>query len=199
MSCPSDLHRRVRCDEDLAAAPLALRVGQRGLDLVDGVHRLDRRREDALDDLIAEVRVDRANLSERARGQPAAQDEADQRLPAADERAARHHRVLARRPTAELANAGNRGAPPAAPGRSERWGIEERHGCAGALRTLGDRGAPRLRRGAPNVGGMGAMSGPPCELMTRSPGLTSDTPAPTAVTRPTHSAPGVAGSGGLSR
>src|SRR6266404_1172913 len=87
----------------------------------------------------------------------------------------------------------------AAPGRSERWGMGERHGCAGALRTRGDRGAPRLRRGAPNAGGMGAMSGPPSELMTRSPGLTSDTPAPTAVTRPTHSAPGVAGSGGLSR
>src|SRR5438477_9516331 len=82
------------------------------------------------------------------------------------------------------------------------------------LANAGNRGAPRLRRGAPNVGGSrsataapgrserwgyGGHVGAPCELMTRSPGLTSDTPAPTAVTRPTHSAPGVAGSGGLSR
>ncbi len=36
-------------------------------------------------------------------------------------------------------------------------------------------------------------------LMTRSPGFTCETPAPTAVTRPTHSAPGVAGSGGFRR
>src|SRR5438309_3997039 len=49
---------------------------------------------------------------------------------------------------------------------------EERHGFAGALRRLGvwgpcrgphvDRGAPRVSRGAPKVGGLGAMSGPPC-------------------------------------
>ena len=38
-----------------------------------------------------------------------------------------------------------------------------------------------------------------CRLMTRSPGFTCVTPAPTAATRPTHSAPGVAGSGGRSR
>src|ERR1700720_2043567 len=48
MPCPSDLHRPVRRDEDLAAALPALRVRQRGLDLVDGVHLLDRRRQDAL-------------------------------------------------------------------------------------------------------------------------------------------------------
>src|SRR5207253_7762025 len=95
MPCPSDLYRAGRGDEDLAAALPALRVGQRGLDLVDGVDALDRRGEDAFDDLIAEVRVDRANLSERARGQSSPEDEADQRLPAADQRAARHHRVVA--------------------------------------------------------------------------------------------------------
>src|SRR5438552_16601970 len=50
--------------------------------------------------------------------------------------------------------------------------IEERPGFPGALRRLGvwgpcrgphvDRGAPRVSRGAPKVGGLGAMSGPPC-------------------------------------
>src|SRR5438309_10902782 len=53
-------------------------------------------------------------------------------------------------------------------------GLEERHGSARALRTWGfwdhlgppmlDRGAPRLRRGAPNAGGWGAISGPPIKL-----------------------------------
>ena len=37
-----------------------------------------------------------------------------------------------------------------------------------------------------------------CRLMTRSPFLTCFTAAPTAATRPTHSAPGVAGNGGFS-
>src|SRR5712691_838774 len=32
------------------------------------------------------------------------------------------------------------------------------------LPTLLGRGAPRLRRGAPSVGGMGALSGPPISL-----------------------------------
>src|SRR6267143_1631890 len=75
----------------------------------------------------------------------------------------------------------------APPGRDERWGvwgpyrgphyaraIEERHGSAGARRTLGgvgaisgpplrtrDRGAPRLRRGATSVGGCGGHIGAP--------------------------------------
>src|SRR5207248_1657119 len=54
--------------------------------------------------------------------------------------------------------------------------IEARPGSAGARRALGgwgpfrgphtgddDRGAPRLRRGATSVGGLGAISGPPCQ------------------------------------
>src|SRR5436190_423859 len=31
--------------------------------------------------------------------------------------------------------------------------------------TIANRGAPRLRRGAPNVGGLGAISGPPCSMV----------------------------------
>src|SRR3989442_5007213 len=59
----------------------------------------------------------------------------------------------------------------ASPGRPERWGVlEERHGFAGALRTLGGfRGAPRLRRGAPNAGGYGGpFRGPPCRRLLRT-------------------------------
>ena len=66
-----------------------------GLDLVDRVHALDGRRERAREDLLAEIHVERADLRERARGQAAAQDEADQRLPGADQPGARHHRILA--------------------------------------------------------------------------------------------------------
>ncbi|TMQ27442.1 MAG: LLM class F420-dependent oxidoreductase [Candidatus Rokuibacteriota bacterium] len=74
------------------------------------------------------------------------------------------------------------------PGRDERWGIgghvgapnqeDERHGLAGARRTLGGWGpcrgpqsgrrAPRLGRGATNVGGLGAMSGPPISIGERT-------------------------------
>src|SRR6266850_6342260 len=85
----------VRGYQDLTAALAPLRVGQRGLDLLDRVDLLDRRRQDPLEDLLAEVGVDRPDLRQRARGQAAAEDEPDQRLPAAGQRAARHHRVLA--------------------------------------------------------------------------------------------------------
>src|SRR5205823_2853277 len=66
--------------------------------------------------------------------------------------------------------------------------IEERHGFPGALRTLGglgghvgapsfttkwcDRGAPRVSRGAPNVGGSGGpCRGPPASIARPAPAL----------------------------
>ena len=43
---------------------------------------------------------------------------------------------------------------------------EERNGFAGGLQAHGtqNRGAPRVPRGVTSAGGLGAMSGPPCEL-----------------------------------
>src|SRR5688572_8136994 len=76
----------VRGHQDLTAALAPLRVGQGGLDLLDRVDLLDRRRQDALEDLLAEVGVDRPDLRQRAGGQAAAEDESDQRLPAAGQR-----------------------------------------------------------------------------------------------------------------
>ena len=65
-----------RCARPAARAPA------RFLDVLDGVDRLDGRRQDSLRDLLAEVGVDGADLLERAGGEPAAEDEADQRLAA---------------------------------------------------------------------------------------------------------------------
>src|SRR2546428_11152443 len=76
------LHRPVRRHQDLPAALAALRVRHRFLDVLDGIDGLDGCRQDALRDLLAEVGVDRAYLVERTRVQRAAEDEADQRLPA---------------------------------------------------------------------------------------------------------------------
>src|SRR5262249_51198473 len=86
---------RARPHEDLAAALAALGVGQRGLDLLDRIDPFHRGGQRSVQDLPAELRIERADLVERARGEAAAEDEADQRLAAPDQRAARHHRVLA--------------------------------------------------------------------------------------------------------
>src|SRR5213593_146382 len=72
-------HRPVRGHQDLSAALGALRVRHGLLDLLDGIDRLDGRREDALRDLLAEVGVDRSDLLERSCAQGSAEDEADER------------------------------------------------------------------------------------------------------------------------
>src|SRR6185295_6091160 len=79
----------------LAHALAALRMRHRGPDVVDRVDLLDRGGQEALPDLLAQLRVDRPDLDQRAGGQRAPQDEADQALSLADELAARHDRVLA--------------------------------------------------------------------------------------------------------
>src|SRR5207247_10129324 len=65
------------------------------LALLDRVDLLDRRREDPLPDLFAEIGVDRPDLAERARAERPAEDEPDERLPAGDQRVAEHDRILA--------------------------------------------------------------------------------------------------------
>src|SRR5205807_3714960 len=50
---------------------------------------------EAVLDLAGEIRVHRADLRERAARETATEDEAGQRLAAADQAGARHHRVLA--------------------------------------------------------------------------------------------------------
>src|SRR5205823_12903120 len=51
---------------------------------------------------------------------------------------------------------------PASPGCSERWG------CGGHIGApTSNKRAPRLRRGAPSAGGVGAISGPPRQTNER--------------------------------
>src|SRR5262249_12547698 len=89
------LHRPVRRDEDLSAALAPLRVRHRLFYVLDGIDRLDRRRQDALRDLLAKLGVDRADLLERTAGERSAEDEADQLLAAIDQPGAGHHRLVA--------------------------------------------------------------------------------------------------------
>src|SRR5687767_7519761 len=56
------------------------------------------------------------------------------------------------------------GGAPALPGRRERWGAWGAPGAPGATR---DRGAPRLRRGAPSMWGAWGAPGAPHAVMKR--------------------------------
>src|ERR671930_204508 len=57
----------------------------------------------------------------------------------------------------------------APPGRDERWGFGGHLGAPmlSAQPSRDHQGAPRLRRGATSVGGLGAISGPPCYRPSR--------------------------------
>src|SRR5262245_34666547 len=84
-----------RRHEDLAAALALLGMLQRSLDVLDRVNPLDGRRQHALQDLAAEVGVDRADLLERAVRERATEDEADEHLSTGDQRGPRHDGILA--------------------------------------------------------------------------------------------------------
>src|SRR5262249_11835255 len=58
-------HGSVRCHQNLTVALTSLSVGQRRLDLLDRIDLLDRRRQHAFRDLLAQIRVDLSNLIER--------------------------------------------------------------------------------------------------------------------------------------